>query len=361
MKLGNICLECLPDVVSYLFIIGGTLMLGYCLAKFIGMVSKGGTSSISNLVVKILISHLQILAFIGEFTVKWPDAVLMMFQLPGMATLKTQFVGLSCLFPVHFYTKYALFLCVPLFISISLIMVYTGMYVFKSKRGKSSRSSSTNDNSEQEQREEGQEEEEGFSAINYMEGCVQAIILCLYLVHPSMVFEVLNFFKCSKYGDQLYLDQDTTVSCETDTYTYWAIFSGIYFVLYGLGLPLAAVWALKRYYVPLHQNRKSNRRSKVVSKAYDYDATVSVNDRNLEEKEEETKPIPIHAEMFVRVFGFILQGYHVRAYYWEVMIMLRKIAIVIVSVFYNPVLQLFFRMLILLIYIELHRFMALYE
>jgi len=196
---------------------------------------------------------------------------------------------------------------------------------------------------------------------------IQASILGLYLIHPGIIYENLMFFRCRKLGDDFYLEIDTQISCTSNKYVAWSVFAGLYFAVYGVGLIFCAVLAMRKYYYKVkiyEREKKQNRQGKPEDPApkksegrfvMEMQAiAVALEENYLEKAAKES-------EFITRVFSFMLQGYKIEAYYFEAVVMLRKVFIIALSVFFPPILQLQFGILIIIFAVEMHRIIDPYQ
>jgi hypothetical protein len=190
---------------------------------------------------------------------------------------------------------------------------------------------------------------------------LQALILALYLLHPGLTLETLLVFKCTHLGkNQDYLSFDMDESCNSPTWWGWATFGSIYFVLYSCGLVIFAGVILFRFYehdLNQIQNRKSLRASGQMARI-DVDAAaamVSEDDRLGEADISTLAAKAAEQDAVVRLFSYLLIGLQTDRWYWELLVLARKMAIVFVSVFMPPSIQLLCGLLIIVISIELHR------
>ena len=115
-----------------------------------------------------------------------------------------------------------------------------------------------------------------------------SVVVGIFLAYPSIIKMFLRVLSCDNIGEKYYLSTDYSVQCYTEEHAVFSILSVIALVLYGIGFPLKAFLILHHY-----QHR-----------LYD------------------TIPRTMH---------FLYNSY--RLYYWEFVILSRKIAIVCMSVF----------------------------
>jgi len=136
-------------------------------------------------------------------------------------------------------------------------------------------------------------------------------MIVLSLIHPYLFQESISIFKCDKVVDKLYLVADYSVSCEDDKYTQYVVVVILFLLFYIFG----AMGAL--LYRGLYHNAKSK-------KLFQTGHSSNVK------------------------YSFFTQGYRENTYFWEGVVMGRKMAIVLFAVILNSQLQLFFSGLVLL-------------
>ena len=118
------------------------------------------------------------------------------------------------------------------------------------------------------------------------------MVILLFLVHPNIVQYMFNTFNCFDVDGEARVITDLQILCYDGPHTFWALlvaFPSI--VVWGLGIPFFAYILLTR---EKHRLKK------------------------IEVKEK---------------YGFLYNGYRRQFYYWEVIIMYRKIVIVFIAVF----------------------------
>ena len=125
---------------------------------------------------------------------------------------------------------------------------------------------------------------------------IASIVLLLFLVHPSITGSMIDMFNCSEFDGELRLLVDLQVVCFEGTHWY---------IAYLLALPCILVWGIGIPATVLAMMRKEKDR---------FD-TVAVKQR----------------------FGFLYNGYKRHNYFWEIIIMYRKIICIFIAVFLNRI------------------------
>ena len=130
---------------------------------------------------------------------------------------------------------------------------------------------------------------------------ITAVIITIFMIHPTIVQNTLTLFNCMQIGaneDDSYLVEDMTVSCGTSSHSMFQLFVAWPMLIFWVfGLPLFVLWRL-------YQNR-----------------------------DELTKPFDQIKPDIINRYHFLIKGYEEQFYYWEIIIMARKIMMVVVAVF----------------------------
>lgn len=121
---------------------------------------------------------------------------------------------------------------------------------------------------------------------------IACIIILFFLVHPNIVIYMFNSFNCTEIDGERRMLYELEVACwKSEHFRYCSMVALPSLVIWGFGIPLVA-------WIVLARNK---------------DSLESVE---LREK-----------------YGFLYNGYKKKYYYWESVIMYRKIAIIFISVF----------------------------
>ncbi|CDW75877.1 UNKNOWN [Stylonychia lemnae] len=121
---------------------------------------------------------------------------------------------------------------------------------------------------------------------------MSSLVILLFLVHPSLVTYSFNDFKCKDIDSQYRVQDDLEIICWSPEHTFYSYFVALpCIIVWGLGIPFFALAILMR------------KRKKLDS--------FEIRQR----------------------FGFLYRGYRKDYYYWEIVIMYRKILIIFTAVF----------------------------
>lgn len=118
---------------------------------------------------------------------------------------------------------------------------------------------------------------------------ISTLVILLFLVHPNIVKQVFQAFYCLDIDGEERLKYDLEVLCYQGTHQFWYKYVALPGMLaWGFGIPIFALLLLIR------------------------------------EKERIDK-----LEVRQRL-GFLFRGYKVRFYYWEIVVMFRKISLIVI-------------------------------
>mmetsp|Transcript_7318 Transcript_7318/g.9646 ORF Transcript_7318/g.9646 Transcript_7318/m.9646 type:complete len:568 (+) Transcript_7318:2-1705(+) len=128
------------------------------------------------------------------------------------------------------------------------------------------------------------------------DNAILSVIVLLFMLHPNIAQYTFTVFTCEELRtDHFYLSEDLETECYTTKWKAWAILGGICIFVYTLGIPAFG------FYV-LHSVRN-----------------------NLKDKHVKLK------------YGFLYDGYEEPYYFWEMWVMLRKVLVIFITVFVEPV------------------------
>ena len=121
---------------------------------------------------------------------------------------------------------------------------------------------------------------------------VATIVILLFMVHPSIISIMFSCFNCFKVDENRRLVPDLSIVCYDSQHLFYAGVAALpAIVVWGLGIPMS-VWAAM----------KKNKRA-------------------------------FNSVAIKEMYGFLYNGYRASTYFWEVVIMYRKIFIIFISVF----------------------------
>eukprot|EP01012_Entosiphon_sulcatum_P023169 TRINITY_DN28150_c0_g1_i2.p1 TRINITY_DN28150_c0_g1~~TRINITY_DN28150_c0_g1_i2.p1 ORF type:complete len:643 (+),score=105.16 TRINITY_DN28150_c0_g1_i2:111-2039(+) len=136
------------------------------------------------------------------------------------------------------------------------------------------------------------------------------VIVVIFLVYPTLIAEIARMLRCTdaicveENDCHPFLVSDVYIRCDTPKYRRYRVLAFIFLGLYGLGVPLLG-------YIVLLSRRRQLVSTRVMG-----------------------------------LYGFLYSGYRLRRYYWEMVIMVRKMLTVVIVVFLAglPLYQIYFAM-----------------
>jgi len=121
---------------------------------------------------------------------------------------------------------------------------------------------------------------------------ISTLVIALFLIHPNLTQFMFDVFNCYKIEEDRRMKSDLQIICYKDYHLFWSLATALpSIVIWGIGIPGFAFLLLQAEKDRLHK---------------------------IEAKER---------------YGFLYNGYKKKFYYWEVIIMYRKILISVISVF----------------------------
>ena len=124
---------------------------------------------------------------------------------------------------------------------------------------------------------------------------VATLVISLFTIHPNIVQTMFNDYNCKDIDGDKFVFVDMTIKCWDTAHAFWSYSVAMpSIIVWGLGIPFFALVLMTR---ERHQLDK------------------------IETKEK---------------FGFLYNGYTQALFFWEIVIMYRKIAMIFISVFIQP-------------------------
>ena len=121
---------------------------------------------------------------------------------------------------------------------------------------------------------------------------ISTLVITLFIVHPNLVQFMFNDFNCKNIDGTQRIYLDLEIVCWSSLHTFWSFSVALpAIVVWGLGIPAFAFYLMTK---------------------------------------EKTRLNSLETRM---KFGFLYNGYKLDYYYWEVIIMYRKIILIFISVF----------------------------
>ena len=220
-------------------------------------------------VIKILTNYLQVFSLAKNFDVKWPSIFYSMFSVAQTAS------GPS----LQFYSTQCTFgwtyydrLIVYFVMPLGYILAVVLVMSFSGYV--IARKNNTNVN------------------FKFMSRWIKtSLVVGLFLMYPTVIKSLLQSLNCVEIDGTLYLQEDYSIECFTGTHSDYVFATYFFLALYGLGIPLGSFYLIYQY-----RHR-------------------------------------LYSQNIASSLKFLYIEYKPSRYYWELVIVFRKVAIICMSVF----------------------------
>lgn len=294
-KSGDLCAICPEqDKVKNSFIaLLAPLILAIVLVFLIKNANPTGNSKdeISG-VSKILMNYLQVFSLASNFDINWPSSLKNLYDVAeDVSSPKISFYSSDCSIGWTFFDKFIIYVSMPIiYMFLSVIVLGFASCCYHKKR--LFKRSTMPDLSKQEFRYQFP------TSFSFFKGWMKTTaVVGLFLMYPSIIKNILTLISCVKIGDNFYLNSDLSIMCYTDKHISYSFVAYVFLLVYGIGIPTIGFLLLYKYRNRLFINNSKNR----------YDSASPLS--------------------------FLFIGYREDRYYWEFIIMARKLGVIFMSVF----------------------------
>ena len=252
-------------------------------------IGASGTTNLSELIQKSFINYFQVAALFGNFPLSWPKILRDFFEIQGaFSTLGDHLLNPDCAVPFAtaaelFYEKQIGYLLLPPSL---VVVIYLFWKIYSVVRKQ-----------QWHRTIEEKQDTTGERGILYVKDkFVTSICFLIYLLFPTVVKQAFGVFNCYTIGGKPYLLADLEESCYQGRHIYYIVFVGVPQVLfYVIGLPLCGLYFL-------HRNK------------------------------DRLNVFAVRAR-----YSLFFTGYRDDRYYWEIVVVFRKVAVIAISVFCNGI------------------------
>ena len=282
-KSSLICEKCQSRAVVRLIIAGIFIFLfaAIVLVVYLTVKSKGEPDDVRILMLKQLLSHLQVLSMATQFPLQWPESVMELLQGFELVSASGRSVlALECelghwsSFPSPVYAQTFTIAMIPL---VALVIGWAICFsLYCCCRCTRSRKEAAD------------------------RGKLMSVVL-FFIVHIVLTKSAMSLFSCSQQFEGVngrqhrFLLADARIDCYDSLHTSWTLGLALpMIIIYSLGIPLAAFVIL----------RPIQRRGKL--------------------------------KQFRPVYGFLYSAYKDSSWYWEIVIVVRKVAFAATAVMLAP-------------------------
>lgn len=237
-------------------------------------------------VIKVLTNYLQVISLAKNFDIKWPEIIIYMFNTAETASGPSiQFYSTQCAIGWNYYQRFIVYLAMPtgyiFFVTFILSIIYCINKIYINQKIKTITPEQLNDFIK----------ENEFNCKTLLKWFKTSTVVGLFLMYPTVIKNLLQIINCVEVDGVYYLNKDFSIECFQGEHLNYSYYSYIFIVIYGLGIPAAAFTFLYKY-----RNR-------------------------------------LYSSNVVSSLKFLYIEYKPNRYYWEMVIMFRKIAIIFMSVF----------------------------
>ena len=302
-KSGEGCAGCFKNrAVQFIALVGLLLVFAGFLA-FIVFITKAADYGVKRgkliMIGKVLASHMQLVAMAATFPLEWPSSVRGLFSVFDFASSAGESaLSFACVFAAGrenttvsgtsgvFYSQALVQAALPPLCAFACWVYYRWKAHKQRQQYRRTIAVET-------ARPTADEQDHFYRAVKkkFKQNIVVSMIVILFLLQPVITKVSLRFFTCKAVGEKKYLEADYSVECWQSSHIMWALLLGAGMVVcYSFGIPGMAgtlLYRLKR-------------------------------DGKLMEKRQ--------------VYGFLFVGFKEDYYYWEVVIMLRKLFFAFIAV-----------------------------
>jgi len=285
-----------PDPAYNWFLLFVFLSVAIAFFSYLVIQASKGKSLVS-VALKVILNHLQVLAFLGDYNVRWPETMHRLFQTGGATTVDSQMYSINCALGTGFYDVLLLFIFLPVIVCGFMAMGYAFLYYWDSLK-------------ETECQKYIGDRKRLYNSLT------RSILIVLYVLHAGIAHKVIQVWNCREIEGISVLVSDVSVRCYTNRWWGYATFCVVYLFLYIIGSIFVILYFL-------HHNKAK----------FGFDTSQS------------------HA---AKKYQFMYYGYRFTRYYWEIIIMARKLLVVAIAVFFGVGLQVFFGVVIMYTSVMFH-------
>lgn len=284
------CAPC-PDATLNLLLIATGVTVAFGVMGFLIYTTRKSAKNEKDLMmmmIKIFMSYVQFVSLAAGLEIDWPSSLTTLFRAQqGAGSVTELFISFDCALETPaagdlgntdlFYKTQILYFFIPFMGVTAIILFWTGMYLFRGYCRRSERRT------------------KGVLRVIMRENAIVSCIVLLFFMHPTLTTRTFMMFACQEVDkDEFYLAQDLNIQCYTVEHTLWIMSIGLpAVIIFVIGIPLGAFIVLYR--------RKAI----------------------------------LMTEHCKATFGFLYSGFEMKFFYWECVIMIRKVLVISIVVFFT--------------------------
>ena len=319
------CKKCPGDrsMNFWTIVLGVLLAIGVLSALVLVTIGEAGNINLSESMQKCILNYFQVAALFVNIPLRWPGPMQTFFDFQGaISTIGEHLVNPDCIATDSsaaelFYAKQLAYLLAPIFLVVTVFLLWR-LYACKTGKEWSRQAVVPKKAALQEMMDENSSDEEEESRLataaiketsnidsqskdedevtqtnaTIKDKFVVTVCVLIYLMYPTLCKQAFGLFTCLFMEGKRYLLADLEETCYEGRHVYYVIFVGIpQLIIFVAGLPIVGLYFL-------HRNR-------------DNLDTMAVKVR----------------------YGIFFGGYKKERYYWEGVLIFRKVAVIIVSSF----------------------------
>jgi len=204
-----------------------------------------------------------------DYIWSYSKAILGIFQFSSSSNISVGIFTVYCAVQWDQYQKFLLYTLTPVVGSVGVALFFLVKYMRENKDATIFK----------------------FFESHYWKNTASTLLVFLFILHPTLTQQIFQIFQCSQYGNQHFLSVDLSISCDGDEYQRWRAAAIGMILLYVVGIP-AVGFSIVFYY------RKH------------------LDDPTVKQR-----------------FKFLYEGYAKNVYFWEFVIIVRKVVLVAIVVF----------------------------
>jgi hypothetical protein len=342
-KSGTNCKQCkdinvgIPvEAVVSMFVIIGFAACAYMIRATIK--AKGEPKKPEVIMVKIITTHLQICAMASAFPLAWPSVIRSMFKaMLVVSSVNGEVMSIDCLLAQNggkggtkFYAQAIMWLLVPIIIVAGCTLFWGSIWAMRKVRLVLCSALGIWDE------EKVADKTRKMHAARLFDRWVVSLVVLLFLFHPTLTKVATQLWTCSteEMEGRHFLEMDFSEECYKGRWFAYALGVGVtIFGAYVVGIPAAALGMLYKKHEHLMSLDAQARDVPLEDyKMYPHDERMRM---------EIIDPTARDRAFICRkkdreMFGFLYSGYEDDFYYWEFVIMIRKICFAVISVALKP-------------------------
>ena len=314
----DLCAECPKEQEGLnIFITVLVISIILCVVSFLIITANpsGNQVDLVSGIAKVLTNYLQVFSLAKEFDVKWPSLLKIFYSTSNKAANPSiQFYSSDCSINFDYYQIFIMYNVLPIcFIIVTMIILFNISYYKQNSYNKEINEIEDNYNKQQSELDNDISLTESYKEYEKKRSIIinsftnkrtfirkwtnTSLVVGLFLIYPSLVTNILSMLSCIKVGNDYYISSNMDIKCYTTKHEIYSIFAYLFMGIYGLGIPLLAFLLIFKY-----RNR------------------LYVSELNTEQNEASS-------------LSFLFLGYKESKYYWEIIVLFRKLGIIMISVF----------------------------